>query len=219
MRGRKLDAFSKGTAQSAVLATLDITISRGGKLDGDFAGKKLPYVLFNPASRANEYRDIIAPIVPAGLTYVGLVNMDNGNLRFVYEDGAGNEGFVEIASEGAPYSFILEKLNTDLIEYSSFKYNVQNVSQLNQNSIKIQPIVQTIFGAESRTSYTPITYQHPGDNNQTQILVAVSDKVDNSSGWLSAVGINDAANAGNTVTVNFFISNYIRYDANLLNEL
>lgn len=226
MMGRKSGGLINPSGQSFKdvllrplgVANFQLQIKR---LTHDIA-ETLPIPLFAVIHSMTAYREMIAPYLPVGVTLsdiqIGLmgstVNLADANKVVLQFDDGVNQDLVEITTNGIPYPSHLQALYNTIYRMECIVYKISDSTKQEQFAALFQPWSKTVFGKQGSNELTINSFQNPYQFQNGLVEVNGSIDIDSETGIV--VGVIDSGVNNFIVTLNAFVSQFLRADRKML---
>lgn len=204
--GRMTDAGYK-TPISA--ATFQISVTRNTAA----IAADLPFAIFGSQDVNVGYRNILAPLIPAGVTLTSVVAGELGGggaagaqrVRFTWTDGVGVDT-VDVTSSTYPYPALLSSTADNLLKMSKIRMKISNTAVTRQFDIDLVAMVSSPFGKSEQNRTTPSQFIAP---DQFQAGVTDIDqiyRVDKETSLVSLIANTTAL----SINYSMFVEKYFR---------
>lgn len=153
-------------------AMFDITITRNSAN----IASALPIPIFGALDFESNYAEIISQDLPTGCVLTSITKTSTGKgLRFTYTSGA-NVDTIDIECSQNPYVNLLRASQGSLLKFQQNKMQISDTTKQTQFSQKVQVAVNTLFGKDTKDSFTPNQFKSDLQNqNDIRTITSVYD--------------------------------------------
>jgi len=172
----------------------------------------LPVPIFGTVERYERWASALAGLLPVGVT---IANFASSGKTFVitFTDGISNDT-IEITCSTIGYEAMLAALTTDTMKIKKIRYTISDVTKQEQFSQQITFYQKSLFGKNTGDNLTPDSYKVPSQNQNNLIDIDTTFTVDKDTTMV--VNIADTNVAGFSVSLNCFVSDYLKLNASNL---
>lgn len=189
-------------------AMFDITITRVTKN----ITQALPVPLFAGIHYNASYLSIINQFLPAGISIASIAVNNTGSVVITYVDTItiGNPtDTIIISCNQVPYITFLASSNFDVMTITKFRYQISDITKLQQFSQRFAVATKSLFGKSSADDVTVSAFKDPKQFQNGIIDVDNPISIDKETG----IFVNLIAEEGFSITLSQFVESFVKYNA------
>lgn len=145
----------------------DITVTKT-LVGGVLIPVKLPFILFSPVFFQTDYVSLFQNSIPTGYT-VSIIELGTSDVRFLFDDGGGNQTALDVSSDITPYRSIINALNTDRFNVVRTRVTIGDTTTIAQVGEALNISNGSLFGGQSFNKLSGAAQKGP-DQYQNGII-------------------------------------------------
>lgn len=137
----------------------DLTVTKT-RVAGVLINVNLPFWLFAPVFFDTNYQSLLLDSVPTGLTMT-VIELGTSNVRFLFNDGGGNQTAIDVSSTTTPYRSILSALRTARFNVIKVREQIGDTVTISQVSLPFKVSKGSLFGGQSFNPISGVAQKGP----------------------------------------------------------
>lgn len=217
--GRRWTAAQKKQVCSPSMRSRNV----GGKISNTFVNitvkrttsnivTALPFAVFGHLALASNYQQALAEYMPVGVSITSVQLLGSGGYAINYTDGIAVDR-IEINCTQIGYAEFVKALATDQFEVTKIRYALDTLAHATQYQEPFALYTKSLFGTKQVKDFPIEMHKSPMQQQSLILDIDQSFSVDKEQVIIGKI-INDVAAAVPVqLQLNFFISNYFKYNA------
>lgn len=217
--GRRWTAAQKKQVSSPSMRSRNV----GGRISNTFVNitvkrvtsniaNALPFAIFGHLALASNYQQALAEYLPVGVTIISITLLPSGGYAIRFSDGVAIDT-IEINCTQIGYAEFVKALATDQFEVTKIRYALDTLAHATQYQEPFALYTKSLFGTKQVKDFPIEMHKSPMQQQSLILDIDQSFSVDKEQVIIGKI-INDVAAAVPVqLQLNFFISNYFKYNA------
>lgn len=217
--GRRWTAAQKKQVSSPSMRCRNV----GGRISNTFVNitvkrvtsniaNALPFAIFGHLALASNYQQALAEYLPVGVTIISITLLPSGGYAIRFSDGVAIDT-IEINCTQIGYAEFVKALATDQFEVTKIRYALDTLAHATQYQEPFALYTKSLFGTKQVKDFPIEMHKSPMQQQSLILDIDQSFSVDKEQVIIGKI-INDVAAAVPVqLQLNFFISNYFKYNA------